>query len=124
MLEILTVSLALTMMAIVVFGKLYFAQSIGKMRHQIAMVDQEKGKILGHLKAISAQKSVAEIKRNTLSNKKSRLEKRLIQVKNELKEIAAEEGKRQNVRDTMRGKLIRNESGDVIQKDEVEEETP
>lgn len=102
MLESLTVGLALSMMAIVVFGKLYFAQSIAKIQLEIATVDHAKTKILSQLKAISGQKSIAESKGNSLDIKKARLEKRLTHVKRELKKIAADQGK---IKGTNAGKI-------------------
>jgi hypothetical protein len=121
MLDAVAVISAMTMMAGVVFGKIFFAQLISRMRRQIAMVDQEKHKILGQLKMNQSQKKVAERNQAGLKKKKTLLEKKISRIRREMKGFKQEQEHRQKLRDTMRGKLIRPTGAEGGGDDEIEE---
>jgi hypothetical protein len=112
---------AMTMMAGAVFGKIFFAQLINRMRRQIAMVDQEKHKILGQLKMNQSQKKVAERNQAGLKKKKTLLEKKISRIRREMKGFKQDQEHRQKLRDTMRGKLIRPTGAEGGGDDKMEE---
>lgn len=112
MLDAVAVICALTMMAAVVFGKVFFSQLVGRMRRSIAMVDQEKHKILGQLKMIQSQKKVAERNQAGLVKKKTLLQKKISRINRQMKSFEEDQEHRRKLRDTMRGKLVRPTGAD------------
>ena len=107
LLDAVSIGFALLLMGGVVFAKLLTSQLIGRMKRQIATVEQEKQKITGQLKVAQSQKNIAAKNKVSLEKKKVKLQKRLTRMKRELGELKDEHDHRQKVRDTMRGKLIR-----------------
>lgn len=106
--DLLSISVALTMCFAVLFAKITSNQFIAAMRRRIATAQQDRGKVMRVLKMSNAQRRVAEKNQESLEIKKTKLSKRINKAKRDLDAIETEQRHRDQLRTTMRGKLIRS----------------
>ena len=78
---------ALFMMVGSVVAKVFTAQMLSRMKHQIGHVATIKQEALARLKMAQSQKAVAVQNKVSLTNKKTKLSKRLDRLKKEIGEI-------------------------------------
>ena len=78
---------ALFLMVGSVVAKVFTAQMISRMKHQIGHVATIKQEALARLKMAQSQKAVAVQNKVSLTNKKTKLSKRLDRLKKEIGEI-------------------------------------
>ena len=85
--ELPAMVVALFMMIGSVVAKVFTAQMISRMKHQIGHVVTIKQEALARLKMAQSQKAVAVQNKGSLINKKTKLTKRLNRLKREMGEI-------------------------------------
>lgn len=106
--DLVFIVVALVMSFAVLIAKVITGQLIALMRRRIANAQQGRAEVMHRLKTITAQKSVAEKNRLALERKKAKLVKQLRRLKRDLDAIESERKHRDQLRATMRGKLIRS----------------
>ncbi len=85
--ELIAMVVALFLMVGSVVAKVFTAQMILRMKHQIGHVATVKQEALARLKMAQSQKAVAVQNKGSLTNKKTKLTKRLDRLKREINEI-------------------------------------
>ena len=85
--ELPAMVVALFLMVGSVVAKVFTAQMISRMKHQIGHVVTIKQEALARLKMAQSQKAVAVQNKGSLINKKTKLTKRLNRLKREMDEI-------------------------------------
>ena len=85
--ELPAMVVALFLMVGSVVAKVFTAQMISRMKHQISHVATIKQEALARLKMAQSQKAVAVQNKGSLINKKTKLTKRLNRLKREMGEI-------------------------------------
>ena len=85
--EVPAMVVALFMMVGSVVAKVFTAQMLSRMKHQIGHVATIKQEALARLKMAQSQKAVAVQNKVSLTNKKTKLSKRLDRLKKEIGEI-------------------------------------
>ena len=85
--ELPAMVVALFMMVGSVVAKVFTAQMLSRMKHQIGHVAAIKQEALARLKMAQSQKAVAVQNKGSLINKKTKLTKRLNRLKREMGEI-------------------------------------
>jgi len=85
--ELPAMVVALFLMVATVVAKVFTAQMISRMKHQISHVATIKQEALVRLKMAQSQKAVALQNKGSLTNKKTKLTKRLNRLKKEMDEI-------------------------------------
>ncbi|MEE3259955.1 MAG: hypothetical protein VX293_12160 [Candidatus Latescibacterota bacterium] len=83
----------LLMLASVVV-KVFTAQLISHMKHQISHVTSIKQEVLGRLKMVQSQKAIAVNNKGILTTKRTKLHKRLSRLKKEMGEISQDKDAR------------------------------
>ena len=85
--ELPAMVVALFMMVASVVAKVFSAQMLSRMKHQIGHVATIRQEALARLKMAQSQKAVAVQNKVSLTNKKTKLTKRLDRLKKEIGEI-------------------------------------
>ena len=92
--ELPAMVVALFLMVGSVVAKVFTAQMISRMKHQIGQVATIKQEALARLKMAQSQKAVAVQNKVSLTNKKTKLTKRLDRLKKEIGEIEQDQDAR------------------------------
>ena len=85
---------ALLLMLASVVAKVFTAQLISRMKHQISHATSIKQEALGRLKRIQSQKAIAVNNKGMLTTKRTKLRKRFSRLKKEMGEIAQDKDAR------------------------------
>ena len=93
--ELPAMVVALFMMVGSVVAKVFTAQTLSRMKHQIGHVATIKQEALARLKMAQSQKAVAVQNKVSLTNKKTKLSKRLDRLKKEIGEIEQDQEARE-----------------------------
>jgi hypothetical protein len=81
--EVPAIGAALLLMFASVGAKVFMAQMISRMKHQISHVAHIKQEALGRLKMVQSQKAVADQNKGVLTTKRTKIAKRLSRLKKE-----------------------------------------
>ena len=92
--ELSTMVVALLLMVASVVAKVFTAQMISRMKHQISHVASIKQEALSRLKIVESQKAVAVQNKGTLVTKKAKITKRLNRLKKEMDQIKQDQDAR------------------------------
>lgn len=106
--NLLVIVITLVLIFAVLFAKIFTSQILTRMRQRIANAQQDLNQAMGQFKSAVAKKNVAEKNRLALERKKAKLIKRARRKRQDVNSLEAEHEHRSQLRDTMRGKLMRN----------------
>jgi len=91
--ETIALLVALVLMIAVVGARIGATQLLRRMQEAIRQVEMERQQGLNELKATHAQEKIAEKNKQSLLQKKSKLQKKQLGLENELKEFEAKKNK-------------------------------
>ena len=89
-----TMIVALLLMLASVVAKVFTAQLISRMKHQISHVTSIKQEAIGRLKMVQSHRAVAVQNKGVLTTKRTKRHKRLSRLKKEMGEIAQDQDAR------------------------------
>ena len=105
--EVAAIALALVIMSATIGARVVTTQLLNRMQRVIGEVNSMRQKTMGEYKLAQSRRKVAAQNRGMLRKKKAKLQKKIDRLREELASFRGEMEHRQQVRETMRGKLVR-----------------